>query len=160
VIAIAGLVFRQEAAQGQIIGQIQALVGEDNAKAIQNMIDEARKSAAGIIATVLAVVMMLLGPTGVFAQLQEPLNTIWRVEERPEQGNLENSQSLLHLTRGGSRHRIPFVDLLGHQRWVIRGRHYPGTFSSGPRIFAANNQLLRFICHRNALICNDLQTAP
>ena len=86
VIAIAGLVFGQEAAQGQIIGQIQGLVGEDSAKAIQSMIEEARKPAAGIIATVLAIVMLLLGATGVFAQLQEALNTIWRVEEKPGGG--------------------------------------------------------------------------
>jgi len=86
VIAIAGLVFGQEAAQGQIIGQIQDLVGEDSAKSIQNMIEEARKPAAGIIATVLAIVMLLLGATGVFAQLQEALNTIWRVEEKPWEG--------------------------------------------------------------------------
>jgi membrane protein len=86
VIAIAGLVFGQEAAQGQIIGQIQGFVGEDSAKAIQSMIEEARKPAVGIISTVLAIVMLLLGATGVFAQLQEALNTIWRVEEKPEQG--------------------------------------------------------------------------
>ena len=86
VIAIGGLVFGQEAAEGQIIGQIQSLVGEESAKAIQSMIEEARKPAAGIIATVLAIVMMLLGATGVFAQLQEALNTIWRVEEKPGEG--------------------------------------------------------------------------
>jgi membrane protein len=86
VIAIAGLVFGQEAAEGQIIGQIQGLVGEDSAKAIQSMIEEARKPASGIIATVLAIVMLLLGATGVFAQLQEALNTIWRVEEQPGEG--------------------------------------------------------------------------
>jgi membrane protein len=86
VIAVAGLVFGQEAAQGQIIGQIQGLVGEESAKAIQSMIEEARKPAAGIIATVLAIIMLLLGATGVFAQLQESLNTIWRVEEKPWKG--------------------------------------------------------------------------
>ena len=86
VIAIAGLVFGQEAAQGQIIGQIQGLVGEESAKAIQTMIEEARKPAAGIIATVLAIVLLFLGATGVFAQLQEALNIIWRVEAKPEQG--------------------------------------------------------------------------
>ena len=86
VIAIAGLVFGQEAAQGEIIGQIQGLVGEESAKAIQSMIEEARKPAAGVIATVLALVLLLLGATGVFAQLQEALNTIWRVEEKPGAG--------------------------------------------------------------------------
>jgi len=86
VIAIAGSVFGQEAAQGQIIGQIQGLVGEESANAIQSMIEEARKPAAGIIATVLAMVMLLLGATGVFAQLQEALNTIWSVEEKPGEG--------------------------------------------------------------------------
>ena len=86
VIAIVGGVFGQEAAQGQIIGQIQGLVGEESANAIQRMIEEARKPAAGIIATVLAMVMLLLGATGVFAQLQEALNTIWRVEAKPGEG--------------------------------------------------------------------------
>ena len=56
VIAIAGLVFGQEAAQGQIIGQIQDLVGEESAKAIQSMIEEARKPAAGIIASTLQMI--------------------------------------------------------------------------------------------------------
>ena len=86
VIAIAGLVFGQEAAQGQIMGQIQGLVGEDSAKAIQSMIEEARKPAAGILATVIATVMLLFGATGVFAQLQESLNIIWKVEPQPGEG--------------------------------------------------------------------------
>ena len=86
VIAIAGLVFGQEAAQGQIIGQIQGLVGEESAKAIQSMLEEARKPAAGILATVIATVMLLFGATGVFAQLQESLNIIWKVEQKPGQG--------------------------------------------------------------------------
>lgn len=83
VIAIAGMVVGQETAQGQIIWQIQGLVGEDSAKAIQHMVEEARKPAAGLIATGVALVMLLLGATGVFAQLQDALNTIWRVEEKP-----------------------------------------------------------------------------
>ena len=86
VIAIAGLVFGQEAAEGQIMDQIQGLVGEKSAQAIQSMIEEARKPAAGVIATVLAVVMLLFGATGVFAQLQESLNIIWRVKEKPGEG--------------------------------------------------------------------------
>jgi len=86
VIAIAGLMFGQEAAQGQVMGQIQGLVGEESAKAIQSMIEEARKPTVGIIATLIATVMLLVGATGVFAQLQESLNIIWKVEEKPGEG--------------------------------------------------------------------------
>ena len=86
VIAVAGLVFGQEAAQGQLMGQIEGLVGEESAKAIQGMIDAARKPTAGIVATVIATVMLLVGATGVFAQLQESLNIIWKVKPKPEEG--------------------------------------------------------------------------
>jgi len=86
VIAIAGLVFGQEAAQGQIMGQIQGLVGEESAKAIQSMIEEARKPAASILATVISTIMLLVGATGVFAQLQESLNIIWKVKDKPGEG--------------------------------------------------------------------------
>jgi membrane protein len=77
VIAIAGLVFGQEAAEGQIIGQMQGLVGEESAKAIQGMLEHARQPTTGLIATGLALVTLLFGATGVFAQLQDALNTIW-----------------------------------------------------------------------------------
>jgi membrane protein len=86
VIAIAGLVFGQEAAEGQIMGQIQGLVGEESAKAIQSMIEEARKPTAGILATLIGTVMLLVGATGVFAQLQESLNIIWKVKDKPGEG--------------------------------------------------------------------------
>ena len=86
VIAIAGFVFGQEAAQGQLMGQIQGLLGEESAKAIQTMIEAARKPTAGLLATVIATVMLLFGATGVFAQLQESLNIIWKVEQKPGEG--------------------------------------------------------------------------
>mgnify|MGYP003575965772 CR=1 FL=1 len=89
VIAIAGFVFGQEAAQGQIMGQIQGLVGEDSAKAIQSMIEAAGQPPAGIVATGIATVMLLVSATGVFAQLQESLNIIWRVKVKSGGGILK-----------------------------------------------------------------------
>src|SRR6185295_14525799 len=61
VIGIAGLVFGQEAAEGQIIGQIQDLVGDNSAKAIQGMLAYARKPSTSLIATGLAIVTLLFG---------------------------------------------------------------------------------------------------
>jgi membrane protein len=89
VIAIAGLVFGQEAAEGHIIGQIQGLVGEESAKAIQGILEQARQPTTGLIATGLALATLLFGATGVFAQLQEALNTIWGVETKPGLGIIQ-----------------------------------------------------------------------
>jgi membrane protein len=89
VIAIAGLVFGQEAAEGHIIGQIQGLVGEESAKAIQGMLEHVRKPSTGLIAAGLALVTLLLGATSVFAQLQDALNTIWGVETKPGLGIIQ-----------------------------------------------------------------------
>lgn len=103
-IAIAGLVFGQEAAEGQIIGQIRDLVGEDSAKAIQAILENVRKPSAGFIATGIAGVTLFFGATGVFAQVQESLNTIWGVENKQESGIIQmlKSRFLSFLTVLGS----------------------------------------------------------
>lgn len=85
-VAIAGFVFGQEAAQGEIVNQIGGLVGEESASAIQSMIQNASRPGGGIIATIVGVVTLLLGASGVFGQLQDALNTIWEVKPKPGQG--------------------------------------------------------------------------
>jgi membrane protein len=80
VIAIAALVFGREAAQGKIVTEIQGMVGEASAQAIQTMIDKARAPAAGIVATVLSLITLLLGATGVVNELKDTLNTIWNIK--------------------------------------------------------------------------------
>lgn len=86
VIAIVALVFGQDAAQGEIVGQIQGLVGKEGAKAIETMIENSRKPAEGTIATIISVAILLFGATNVFNQLQESLNTIWEVAPKPGRG--------------------------------------------------------------------------
>jgi membrane protein len=86
IIAIAGIVFGQEAAEGQIMDQIQGLVGEKGATAIQAMLASARQPERGWLATGIAIVTLIVGSTGVFAQLQESLNTVWRVVAKPGRG--------------------------------------------------------------------------
>jgi membrane protein len=80
-IAIAGLAFGAKAAQGQIAGQIQGLVGSDGAKAIQTMIRSAHKPAHGVIGTLIGVFTLFLGASGVFSEMQDALNSIWRVNQ-------------------------------------------------------------------------------
>lgn len=84
VIAIAGAVFGEEAVRGELVTQIQGLVGQQGAEAIQAMLQNAyRAGSGGIFATIASLVTLLLGASGVFGQLQDALNTIWHVEPRP-----------------------------------------------------------------------------
>jgi membrane protein len=85
-IAVVGLVFGQQQAQDEIVGQIQGLVGPEGADLIGTMIENSRKPTTNVIATVLGLLTLLLGALGVFGQLQESLNTIWEVKPKPGRG--------------------------------------------------------------------------
>jgi membrane protein len=79
-IAVAGLVFGQEAAQGHIVSELEGLIGSSGARAIEELIKNSRKEDAGILATVLGVLTLFLGATGVFVELRGTLNQVWEVE--------------------------------------------------------------------------------
>ncbi|HET9221962.1 MAG TPA: YihY/virulence factor BrkB family protein, partial [Roseiflexaceae bacterium] len=83
VIASAGLVFGQEAARGQIVGQIQGLVGAESAHAIEDFLKQVSAPRSGIIATAIGLATLLLGVWWVFGELQDALNTIWEVAPKP-----------------------------------------------------------------------------
>jgi membrane protein len=82
-IATAGLVFGEEAARGQIVGQLTGLVGTRGGEAIQEMIASAQQPRSGIVSAIVGVATLLLGASGVFAQLRDSLNRIWDVPSRP-----------------------------------------------------------------------------
>lgn len=82
VLAIAGKVFGPEAARGELFGQIDNLVGPDGAKAIQDMLAATQSgTGGGWFATVVGIGTLVFGATGVFAQLQDALNTVWGTRE-------------------------------------------------------------------------------
>ena len=79
-IAIAGLAFGEEAAQGAIVGQLGGLMGDQAAELIQTMVKSASNKSSGIIATVLGIGTLLLTASGVFGEMQASLNVIWKAE--------------------------------------------------------------------------------
>jgi membrane protein len=86
-IAVAGLFFGHEAATNQIVHTLQSLVGQESAKAIQEMIQNASsKPKTGIISTVLGIGVLIFGAGGVVGQLQSSLNRIWGVTSKPGRG--------------------------------------------------------------------------
>ncbi len=84
VIAIAGLVFGEDAVRGEIVAQLASLVGRDGARAIQGILQRASEPREGVAATVVGVVGLLIATTGAFLELQAALNKIWRV--KPAEG--------------------------------------------------------------------------
>ena len=88
VIAIAGMVFGADAARGEIFSQLRAMMGDDAAKGIEAMLVNVSKPAEGITATVVGAVVLLIGATTVFGELQDALDRIWRAPSRDQQGGL------------------------------------------------------------------------
>jgi membrane protein len=79
-VAVAGMVFGQEAARGEIHSQISGLVGESGAKTIESMMAATSKKSDGILASIIGLAALIFGASGVFVQLQDSLNVIWKVK--------------------------------------------------------------------------------
>ena len=78
-IAVAGLAFGEEAARGQVHQQIEWLLGPKGANEIQSLIQASSDTSKSVWATLLGVVTLLIGASGVFGQLKDALNSIWGV---------------------------------------------------------------------------------
>ncbi len=82
-IGVAGLVFGRDAVRGEIVAQVDDLIGTEGAKAVQALLQGESNRTAGVLATILGSVTFVLAATGAFLELQTALNTIWRVKPKP-----------------------------------------------------------------------------
>ena len=85
-ISIAGIVFGQEAAHDQIARQLSGVLGPETAKILDEMVEAAAKPKAGTIATIIGIITLFFGASGVFMQLNDALDTIWNVERKKASG--------------------------------------------------------------------------
>jgi len=83
VVSVSGLVFGEDAARGEIQAQLQDLMGNRGAGAVQDLLASVREPAEGLTATAVGLVLLLVGATTVFAELQDALDRIWRLPGRP-----------------------------------------------------------------------------
>lgn len=84
VISIAGLFFGAEAARGEIFAQLQELVGEQGAAAIQEILAATHRAGGGGMAALIATGILFVGATSAFAELKSSLDDIWKAP--PPQG--------------------------------------------------------------------------
>ncbi len=87
-VAVAGFFFGEDAARGQIAGQLAGIVGEQAGKGIQTLLQHANEPEGGTFGSILGIVVLIFGASGVFGELQSALNEIWEVEPRPGRGIL------------------------------------------------------------------------
>jgi membrane protein len=86
VISVAGLVFGEDAARGEIFEQLSGLMGAEGAAAVQGLLESLRRPAEGLLGTLLGVLMLVIGATTVFKELQDAMDRIWRAPARPRGG--------------------------------------------------------------------------
>ena len=86
IITICGIFFGQEAVTGQLYGQINGLVGNDGAIQIQEAIKNVELSDSNLFVNIFGVTMLLIGASGVFAEIQSSINFIWGLRAKPKKG--------------------------------------------------------------------------
>jgi membrane protein len=87
-IAVVGFFVGADAARGRVAGELGAIVGAEAAQGIQAVAANARSPSAGIVSTVVGVVTLFVGASGVFGELQSSLNAVWEVAPKPGRGVL------------------------------------------------------------------------
>jgi membrane protein len=145
VIGIAGLVFGEEAARGAIIEQLQGLLGDESARAVNELVDNAGKTQTGIVATIVGVVTLLFGASGVFVELQDDLDRIWKAPPRVGAGIINFIRA--RLLTFGMVLAIAFlllVTLVVHAALAALGKYWGGIFEATEWLLQLINFLISF----------------
>jgi len=86
IISISGIVFGADAARGEMFGQINVLVGNDAAVQIQNTIKNVTLTNSNVFVTTIGIIILFIGASGVFAEIQDSINYIWGIKAKPNRG--------------------------------------------------------------------------
>ena len=91
VISVTGIFFGPEAIRGEIFSQLRGLMGDDGALAVQQLLESVSQPEKSLLATIIGAIVLAIGATTVFGELQDDLDRIWRLPAR------EKSAGLWHL---------------------------------------------------------------
>jgi membrane protein len=88
IISISNLFFQRDVITGNLYTQIASIMGEETAKQVRDMIISVSKTDKSLLATIIGFVVVIVGATGVFIELQKALNLIWEVKVKPRRAIL------------------------------------------------------------------------
>ncbi|MGV3684195.1 MAG: YihY/virulence factor BrkB family protein [Daejeonella sp.] len=86
IVSLAGIIYGQEAAQGKVFAELNKFVGADAANQIQETIKNISESQESTLAIIIGFATLFIGTTGVFIEIQDSINHIWRVKAKPKKG--------------------------------------------------------------------------
>ncbi len=89
IISVCGVMFGHEAIQGHIFGQIKGLVGSQAATQVQDSIKNIHLSGNNIFASIISIIVLMIGATGIFGEVQDSLNKIWGLKVKAKRGWLK-----------------------------------------------------------------------
>ncbi len=89
-VAVAGWVFGERAVAGELVGQIEGVVGKETAVLIQNLLSNASQGSSGTVATIISIVILFFGASSLFGQIKVALNQIWGVVPPKAENSLQN----------------------------------------------------------------------
>jgi hypothetical protein len=156
-IAIAGLLFGQEAVRGEVSGGLKGLLGDTGAQAIDAMLASAGRPREGIVATVIGLGALALAAIGVVVQLKDALNTRMGGKGSARERDLELRSHICPLVGRGSFVRLPAVDFHAPDHRPCGGWQIPCSLSAGSR--SAGRQLPRILRCDQPPLRNDVQMA-
>ena len=133
-IAIAGTIFGADAARGEIVGQIDGLVGTEGGKAVQALLQGASRRQDKHLAAVVGGVTFVLAACGAFLELQAAFNAIWRVAPVSRRTTERVPGRPAPVLRPGGRHRLPADGVARRQRrdWRRLAAGWAGGLPAGP----------------------------
>src|SRR6266700_2645961 len=89
IISLSGLFFGRAAVEGKIYGQLRGLIGADASLQVQDIIRNIQQSQHTMAGAIIGVILLILGASGVFSEIQGSINYIWSLRAKPKKGWLK-----------------------------------------------------------------------
>ena len=86
IISLSAIFYGRDAIEGRLYGQIKGLIGSDAALQVQEIIKNSQHSNKSVIGTIIGTVILVIGATGIFTEIQDSINFIWSLRAKPKRG--------------------------------------------------------------------------
>jgi len=147
IISLSGLFFGADAVQGHIFGQINGLVGNSAALQIQETLKNIKLSGSNTFFTTIGIIVLIVGASGVFAEIQDSINYIWGIKAKPKRGLMKFIYNrLMSFSMIGSVGFLLLVGLIVNSLIDILNKRMASIFPSNSIfLFYVSNTLIVFM---------------